>query len=87
MSSNKQHRDDQDFGDGSNYPKFEPLIIPQTLILELDEYEYVDINLDDLEDCVILTNNEDVEGIAITEKPTKPISEAALKNSLVLMTL
>lgn len=85
MSSNKQHRDDQDFGDGSDYPKFEPLILPQTLVLELDDcdYEYVDIDLDDLEDCVNLTS----EDIAITEKPTKPIGKAALENALILMTL
>lgn len=85
MSSNKKHRDDQDFGDGSDYPKFEPLVVPQTLVLELDIYEDVDIDLDldDLEDCISLTS----EDIAITEKPTKPIGKAALENALILMTL
>lgn len=97
-----QHRDDRDFGDGSDYPRFEPLAVPQLLNLQTyaGEYAHVDINLDDLadskdqlldiEDFILLSGPEEVninEVIAITEKPTKPITKAALENALVRSTL
>lgn len=95
----KQHRDDMDFGDLPDYPRFEPLAVPQLIYLQTytGEYAHVDIELDDLEDSIsskdqlldiedfiLLSGPEEIDVdtlIAITEKPTRPITNAALENA------
>lgn len=96
---NNQHRDDRDFGDGSDYPRFEPLPVPKMIELQVyvDTSTDVEIDLDDLcdsndqlldiDDFIFLSDSAEIdvaEVIAMTEKPTKPIREAALEKAKAL---